>query len=258
MPLKLEVESLEGIDESVQPLYKPVGEGEKPEKYQLDVEGLPDTKGLKSALEKERKAAKEVSKKLKEYEGVDLERYNDLLSREAQLADADPEKIDQLVQDRIKKNDEAWQGKYKELEKQLESNNSRLSDLLISDELRRVGAEMGVEEGEPMNDFLNRGKGVFRLVDGKVQPVDSEGNIIYGESGIEPLTMPEFAKTLRETAKHLFKSSSGGGASTTGSSGAGSGTVQAKSDLKNNREKAQFIGKHGRKAYLELPDTRES
>jgi len=257
MPLKLEVESLEGIDEAVAPLYRPDNE-ESPSKYVLDVEGLPDTSGLKSALEKERKAAKELKSMLKNFDGVDLEKYQDLLSREAQLAEADPEKIEELVQQRVKKNDESWKAKYEELKGTISEKDQRLSDLLISDELRKIGAELGVAEGEPMTDFVYRGKGVFKLVDGKVQPVDQEGNIVYGESGVEPLTMREFGKKLSETAKHLFKSSTGGGASNTGSTGgAGSTSVLAKTDLKDNAAKAAFIGKHGREAYLELPATRE-
>jgi len=257
MPLKLEVESLEGVDESVQGLYKPVGEGETPEKYMLDVEGIPDTSGLKSALEKERGTAKELKKQLKNYDGVDLEKYQDLLAREAQLAEADPEKVESLVQERVKKNDLNWQAKFEELQGALSEKDQRLSDLLISDELRKIGVELGVEEGEPMNDFVYRGKGLFKLVDGKVQPVDAEGNVVYGESGVEPLTMREFGKKLSETAKHLFKSSSGGGASNAGSGSAGSTAIQAKSDLKDAAEKARYIGKHGRQAYLELPASRE-
>jgi len=257
MPLKLEVESLEGIDESVQALYKPVGEGETPEKYTLDVEGIPDTSGLKSALEKERKAAKDLSKKLKTYEDVDVEKYQDLLSREAQLESADPEKIEALVKERVKKNDQNWQSKFEELSSQVQQKDKRLSDLLISDELRKIGGELGVMEGEPMTDFVTRGKGLFKLVDGKVQPVDAEGNTVYGESGVDPLTMREFGKKLSETAKHLFKSSAGGGASNSGSGNAGSTSIQAKSDLKDASAKAAFIGKHGRQTYLELPATRE-
>lgn len=256
MPLKIEVESLEGIDESVQGFYKPDDE-ENPTKYRLDVEGLPDTTGLKTALEKERAAAKDLKKKLKSYDGLDPEKYQDLLAREAQLQEADPEKIEELVQERVRKNDENWKAKYGDLQNAMSSTQARLADLLITDELRRVGGTLGVVDDEAMNDFIARGKGVFRLVDGEVQPTDSEGNVVYGESGIEPLTMSEFGQKLRDTAKHLFKSSSGGGASNTGSGNAGRGTVAAKSDLPDDSAKAAFIRKHGSKAYLELPATRQ-
>jgi len=250
MPLKLEVESLEGLDESIQGLYEREGE-EGP--YRLAVEGLPDTQGLKSALEKERAAAKDLKKQLKSFEGVDTEKYQNLLLREAEFEKADPSKIEEMINERVSQNKKQWDEKYLSLQEAYSQRESQLADLTITNELRSVGAELGVADGEAMNDFIARGKGVFRLVDGKVTPVDKEGNVLYGESGVEPLTMREYTKKLSETAKHLFKPSAGGGASNAGGGNTGRGTVRFKSDLRTNADKAAFIGKHGRTAYLELP-----
>jgi hypothetical protein len=53
--LKLEIESLEGLDDSLKPLYE-----EKGGKFSLKVEGLPDVSGLKAKnaeLLAEKKAA---------------------------------------------------------------------------------------------------------------------------------------------------------------------------------------------------------
>ncbi len=249
MPLKLELESLEGVDETVAPLYKETEEG----KYVLEVEGLPDTKGLKTALEKERKSVKELRKNLDAFKEVDPEKYQDLLSREAELLKHDPEEVEKLVSQRVEKNNKSWEEKYNALNSALSEKDQRLADLLISDELRKVGTELGVLDGEAMNDFVARGKNVFKLKEGAVVPLNGD-EVIYGESGIEPLTMREFGKKLAETATHLFKSSNGGGATNSGSGNAGGGTVRYKSDLKTSADKAKFIGKHGREAYLKLPE----
>lgn len=57
MALKAVLEKLEEVAEALRPLYT-----EKDGKFVLDVEGLEDTNGLKSALEKERKAARDYEK----------------------------------------------------------------------------------------------------------------------------------------------------------------------------------------------------
>ena len=60
MALKLTLDSLDGLDDGVKSLY-----AEKDGKYRLDVEGIEDTSGLKSALEKERTARRELEKRAK-------------------------------------------------------------------------------------------------------------------------------------------------------------------------------------------------
>ena len=60
MALKLIVDSLDGLDDGTKALY-----AEKDGKYRLDVEGIEDTSGLKSALEKERTARRELEKRAK-------------------------------------------------------------------------------------------------------------------------------------------------------------------------------------------------
>ena len=60
MALKLTVDTLDGIDESHHALY-----AEKDGKFHLDVDGVEDTTGLKSALDKERKANRELQGKIK-------------------------------------------------------------------------------------------------------------------------------------------------------------------------------------------------
>lgn len=66
MSLAYQVETLEGLDESTQALYKEVEGG-----YQLNIEGLPqpeDTSALKRAKDHEKKARQEAEKKLGEIE----------------------------------------------------------------------------------------------------------------------------------------------------------------------------------------------
>lgn len=71
MGLKLIVDSLDSVDEGVRGLYTEV-DG----KFKLDVEGVEDVTGLKSALEKERSARRDLEKRMKTaLSEDDLEEY---------------------------------------------------------------------------------------------------------------------------------------------------------------------------------------
>ena len=60
MALKLTLDSLDGVDEGIKSLYV-----EQDGKFKLAVDGLEDTSGLKSALEKERKARRDAEQRAK-------------------------------------------------------------------------------------------------------------------------------------------------------------------------------------------------
>lgn len=60
MALKLTLDTLDGVDEAIKPLYV-----EHDGKFKLAIDGLEDTSGLKSALEKERKARRDAEQRAK-------------------------------------------------------------------------------------------------------------------------------------------------------------------------------------------------
>lgn len=65
MALKIEVDSLDTIPEASRSLYM-----ERDGKFRLDVEGIEDTAGLKSALQKEREAAKTATKQAQQWQSL--------------------------------------------------------------------------------------------------------------------------------------------------------------------------------------------
>ena len=65
MALKIEVDSLDAIPESSRSLYI-----EKDGKFRLDLEGLEDTAGLKSALQKERETAKLATRQAQQWQSL--------------------------------------------------------------------------------------------------------------------------------------------------------------------------------------------
>ncbi len=255
MPIPLETDDIEKVDE---PLRDYFVQDEEKGVYRLEVEGLPDVSGLKSALQKEREEAKRLKKQqqeiAKQWEGYDREEIDDLMARRAELeAAADPKKIETEVEKRIKQNNDTWESKFDELQNQNKSLFGELAKHRVRDRLMQVGAKSGINESA-MEDYLARGERIFQMAgDGDVKPIDGKGEVLYGRDGVEPLTMEEFVKGLAETAPHLFKASSGGGASNSGGAGP---IVRAKSDLKTVKDKADYIEEHGMEKYLQLPASR--
>lgn len=78
--LKLNLDTLDGVDEALRPLYE-----EADGKFRLKVEGVEDTSGLKSALDKERKAARTAAASEARWKalGKTPEEIEDLLAAQA-------------------------------------------------------------------------------------------------------------------------------------------------------------------------------
>lgn len=85
MALKLFLDSLDGVDEGVKSLYT-----EHDGKFKLAVDGLEDTSGLKSALEKERKARRDAEARAKSaLSDEEMEEVERLRSEAARAKGAD-------------------------------------------------------------------------------------------------------------------------------------------------------------------------
>lgn len=81
MALKAVLPSLEGVDESLHSLYAKGDDGS----YYLDIEDIkphPSTKPLATTLEKYKRDLKQLQDSIKKFEGIDVEKYNELLEAE--------------------------------------------------------------------------------------------------------------------------------------------------------------------------------
>ena len=102
MGLKTFVENLDSVDDSVKGFYKESDNG-----YLLDAEPVGDyeltnTKGLKSALEKERANVKELSKKTSDFADLDPQKAREAISKVEAMKDWKPEdKVKELVNQRL-------------------------------------------------------------------------------------------------------------------------------------------------------------
>lgn len=205
MSLMAVLEKIDDVDERLRDLYE---KDEKTGKWHVQVEGYEDVTGLKSALASERQLHKDMRDQLESYSGVDIEEYRQLKQQGTQSGDDD--RIALLEQ------------KLKQHEDSLKSSQRELEYSRVENALRDAAVKARVQDSA-IPDVLSRGHGRFRLEDEKLVGVDGTGKVRYADDGLTPYGADQFLGELRDSASHLFRSSSGSDAG--GSSGNSSGGV---------------------------------
>jgi hypothetical protein len=212
--LKFRVDSLDGIDQTVQPMYSL---NDADNKYYLQVEGVVS----KEKLEEFRNNNISLSKKLEEYKDVDPSKYRELVKMEAsgKFKGKSPEEVDQMINERVTTMRTEYETNLTTLQKDNEAKTAQLSLLLVDNVVRDAATKNNVT-GPAIDDILLRAKTVFKLIDGVPTPHDEKGSIVYGKDGTTPMSVADWVGNLRKTAPHLFPGSSGGGAQGSRNAGA--------------------------------------
>lgn len=256
MALQFTVDSLDAIDEGVRNFYV-----EDNGTFRLNIDGYEDPAGLKSALQRERDAAKEAKRKLSEaqefkaqFEGLDIEAMKKLAAKSSEdeegrlLAEG---KVDEVVNkrtERLRTDLERQVAEAQARAEKAEAFASRFRDKVLSDSIREAAVKAGSDPAA-IDDFILRAKSVFQLNE-HGEPVAFDGEeVIYGKDAATPLTPLEWAESLREIAPHLWPRAQGAGP--TGDNG-GRSSGKKRSDM-TPKDKADYIQAHGQQAYLKLP-----
>lgn len=227
---------------------------EKDGKYHLDAE-LEDTKGLKSALEKERDLNKATSKALKElkeqFEGLDPVKIREMLEKlggdeEAQLIKAG--KIDEVVAKRTERLRVELQKKVDAAEKKAELSQQRagkFSAQVLDNHVRAAATKAGMH-ANAVDDALFRARTMFTLnEDGVPVQLDKEGAPVMGKDAKTPFSPSEWLEGMKETAPHWFPAGANGGGANGGAKNA-AGVKQMKRgvfDALSPAEKTNFTVK---------------
>jgi hypothetical protein len=196
MALQLEVESLDGLDEGVQQFYQQVDDG----KYRLAVDGLEDTDGLKSALEKERKARREYEKKMKSLEDVDPDEYRQLKQQQQKAEEEKLQKEGEFEKLREKWSKEREQERQK-YQEQVNELNRKLDTLYLDKEIERAALNAGVIP-EDLEDVMAITKHRIKRAD------DGETIVVLDKDG-EPSqsTLDKFfSQDFKEAKPKFYKS----------------------------------------------------
>ncbi len=216
MGLPLVVDKIDSVAEAHRTLYV-----EKEGKFHLDVDGVEDTSGLKSALQKERDAVKETRSALKKMEeqfaGIDPVRVKDMLSKldqdgEAALIAAG--KIDEVIEKRSTKLRNELQKQVEDAAKLTQAEKARadkFSQRVLDNNIRAAAAKAGLHT-HAVEDALFRARNMFTLTeDGEAVQLDEDGSPVLGKDGKTPFSPAEWLEGMRETAPHWFPAGNNGG-----------------------------------------------
>lgn len=217
MSLPFIVDSLDQIKEEHRALYV-----EENGKFRLDLEGYEDPKGLKSALQSERDAAKTAQRELqrlqKQFEGIDPEIVKKVFAQLELDEDAKliaEGKVGEVIQKRTEKmreeharllnaettranNAEAYANKFKQS--------------VVQGQIIQAAVELeALPEATADIAFLAQSKFVLDE-EGKAVAVDESGEVVIGKDGKTPLSPKEWVESLREQKPYFWPKANGTGA----------------------------------------------
>lgn len=210
MALKFVVDSLDGVDESVQGLYSKHTDG----KYYLEVEGAVAKSKLDEFRNNNINLKQQIDELTDKYGNIDVDKYKELMEKAAQddgKKRIPMEKLDEIVNERTQKMKEEYENQIGQLKDVVSSQSGQLDNLLIDGAVRQAAAEAKVRNAA-IEDVILRAKQTFKVVDGQAIAHDSKGAIVYGKDGSTPLSTNEWLGGLKKNASHLFETSTGGGA----------------------------------------------
>lgn len=257
MSLSLHRENLDGLEAALHPLYKQGDDG----KYHLQVEGLEDTAGLKSALQKEREANKKSSDQIKAWQGLgktpeeisellkaqeDVQKQREDLERQEALKKGEYQKI---LDGEAKKREQMAAKHQAELE--AEKSTALRYRSLLEQNLVDAQATAAIAEAKGVPQLLlPHLKGRVKVVeeDGKfnLQILDAAGNPMVSDAAGTPATF----KTLVESFKadpifgRAFEGSGASGGNAAGNGGrpgAGKTMTRKAFDTLNATDRAVFM-----------------
>jgi len=232
--MKAVLDSLEGLADAVRSEYD-FRDG----KYYLKLEGAPvgfakqaDLESANTKLAEFRDNNRalntqktELETKLKSYEGVDPAKYAEF---ETKIKELEKKGVTAAgdVADIVKNAVAAAVKPLEEREAQRAASEKAAIERADRESLRSAltaaGVAVGVAESA-MTDYVNRGMGVFKVIEGEIAARKGDAPIFSKQKPAEVLTVAQWATELQEEAPHLFKPSRGGGAGGNGGNGNGGG-----------------------------------
>lgn len=243
MALKLTVDSLDGLDDAQKAFYV-----EKDGRFTLDVDGMEDTSGLKSALEKERRQAKELARKVSKWEslGKSDEEIAELVKKAEEAALSEAERKGEWDKLRQQMNDK-HATELKAREDAVAKMRTTLERHLID---AAATSAIAAEKGVPalLLPHVQRHVRVIEQ-DGEfvAQVVNEKGDPRVNGKG-EPLAISDLVAEMKQSEifGRAFEGSgqSGSGkqpASNAGGSGSQGGVPKSWAEAKTPEQKAAFL-----------------
>lgn len=206
MTLKAMLETLDGVDAAIQPLYTKGQDN----KFYLSVDGMVPS----ARLEEFRTNNITLKQALEKYDGVDVETYRKLVEQDRKLKEKkmiDAGDLDKVVEERVKAMRAEHETTLTTITKERDTLSTKLSSVLIDSAVKSAAVSVGVVS-TAVDDVVLRAKTIFQMKNGDVVAVNAKGDVIYGKDGVTPLSIDEWVKDLKAGAPHLFEGMRGSGA----------------------------------------------
>lgn len=254
MALQLIVDTLDNIPEALHGEY-----AEKDGKFHLNVEGLEDTGGLKTALNSERQLRAKHEKAVKAWEklGKTPDEISELLAEQQRLAEEKARKDGDHAAI-LKQKQDAWEREKADLVAERDASRVSEREAVVGERVSGALAKLGATaEGIELLPDRLAGRIKFETVSGKrvLKIMQADGETPMAGSGADgTATIDDLVKEAVTKYPSLFKASGagGGGKEPSDKSPGGSG-VNKKSDFKSEKERSAWVDKHGLAAYNALP-----
>lgn len=215
MPLQLTVDSLESVPQNARDLYKEV-DG----RFRLDLEGYEDPVGLKSALQKEREAAKTATKRASAWEsfGKTPEEIQEVLANQRDLED---QKLiaEKNFEELAKKRTERMQADH---DKQLKSQSETIAQLnakteklaagKVSAALTQAALKLGALPDAMRSIVLQGADDGWTINEAGDVVAMRDGEVVLSKDGKTALTTDEWVEGLRDSSPFMWPKAQGTGA----------------------------------------------
>lgn len=222
MALALTVDAVDTLPENVRPLYV-----QKDGKFHLDVDGLPDVTGLKTALEKERAANKAHAKDIEGWKKIgktpdEIAALVEAKETEAREALLKAGKFDDVLKqhqakwdDVVKQHQAAWQTEKQALETELNASRASERSAIVGERLVSALTKVGATDtGVEILPKLISDRIKFEMKDGKrtISILKADGETPMAGTGPDGLaTIDDLAKEAVAKYPELFKATGAGG-----------------------------------------------
>jgi len=218
MALKAKVNSLEGLPEGVAEFYKQTEDGA----YEIAVEGMVSKSKLDEFRANNIRANKELEQKTEILSKIDLEEYSHLKDQQQKMKDQelmDAGKVEELVQQRTERAlaeanhriDASAQAMEEATQRASKAERER-DQFLVETRIKDEGIAFGVRP-EALPDVMARANHVFKLNPDTKELMAMQGDQPMYNAKSQPLQVNEWLQMTETSAPHLFKNSSGSGAS---------------------------------------------
>ena len=247
MPLKLQLDSIDELDETLKPLYV-----EKNGKFVLDAE-VEDTSALKGALQKERKAAETYSKQVKRWEalGKTPEDIEELLAAQVKTEEDKAAKAGEWDKLRVQMN-EKHQNELKAKDETVMQMRRKLESELVDS--RAIAAIASADGNSKI--LLPHVQRQLKVDENyNVLVVDDKGDPRVNGKG-EPMTISDLVAEMKASDDYgvAFKGSGQSGSGMPPNNGGGNPRpTPKKADLmKDRKARTAFVRQYGVQAYEQL------